>query len=111
MVSIMSLSTSAGQGQSVCLSPSDQEEDVNVFQNLSQDQEEDVSMCFKSLRPMRKMSGGCEYMCFKSLIPMRRMSGGYVFIWGLRMQQADVKGSRHRRTTSPISLQAHACSR
>jgi hypothetical protein len=58
-----------------------------VFQNLSQDQEEDVSMCFKSLRPMRKMSGGCEYMCFKSLIPMRRMSGGYVFIWGLRMQQ------------------------
>jgi hypothetical protein len=24
---------------------------------------------------------------------------------------ADVKGSRHRRTTSPMSLQAHACSR
>ncbi len=29
---------------------------------------------------------------------------------GLTNAAADVKGSGHRRTTSPISLQAHACS-
>lgn len=91
---------SAGEGWSVlCLSQPRQDKDGQyvshpqtrrrmsiVFQNLSQDQEEDVSMCFKSLTPMRKISGGCEYMCFKSLRPMRRMSGGYVFIWALQMQ-------------------------
>jgi len=49
MVSIISLSSSAGRGQSVCLSPSDQEEDVNMCFKISLKTRKRMSVCVSSL--------------------------------------------------------------